>query len=327
VSLEKTPEQRDAALAEMLSRFLGAKVMEAVADDDVTEIYCNADGVVWLDTRSRGRVKSGIELKAAYVEQFLNSVATSVKSTITALNPRLQAELPKKFFRGGRLQGFVAPLVAGPSFNLRKPPTAIYTLEQYVESGILSQAYYGVLRYAVKEHWNTIVVGATASGKTTFCNALIHEMVKQYPQERFVILEDTVELQCAAEDVLQLKTPPDWSLADLVKLTLRASPDRIIVGEVRDSSALHLADAWSTGHPGGCATVHASTPEGALSRLDRLAQQGVISGVSQAPLIADAVDLICMLKKLPEGRRVTDLVRVKALDEEGKYVLNRLEMK
>jgi type IV secretion system protein VirB11 len=126
-----------------------------------------------------------------------------------------------------------------------------------------------------------------------------------------VILEDTVELQCIAADHLALRTSPGVSLADLVRATLRASPTRIIVGEVRDRTALDLVDAWGTGHPGGCATLHATDPEGALFRLDRLAQRNGVP--SQLPEIARTIDLVVITAGDNLGRRVTDLVRVRGL--------------
>src|SRR5207244_2882667 len=85
----------------------------------------------------------------------------------------------------------------------------------------------------------------------------------------------TVELQCVAPDHLALRTSPSVTLAQLVKSALRTSPTRIVVGEVRGSEALDLLDAWATGHPGGVATVHASSPAGALRRLDRPAAPAV----------------------------------------------------
>jgi Flp pilus assembly CpaF family ATPase len=137
-----------------------------------------------------------------------------------------------------------------------------------------------------------------------------------------VILEDTRELQCVGADHLALRTGAGLSLADLVKFTLRASPDRIVIGEVRDGAALDLLDAWATGHPGGVATVHATTALGALERLDRLAQRNNVP--SQRDLIAQAVGLIVVLAGGSRARRVTDVVEVQGLDDEGRYRLNPL---
>lgn len=319
----EVPEgDQPSALATMLAGFLGPEIMQAFRDPDVTEIYVNPDGLLWLIRHSEGRVCTEMRMEASHLYQFINSAASSLDQSVTAENPSLQAELPKDLFNGARLQAEVPPVVARPTFNLRKPPTKIYSLESYVENGTLSAAWYKALRYAVKVHWNIVVAGPTHSGKTTFCNALIKEMADQCPRERFVLIEDTRELQCAARDVLDYRTAGCLSMADLVKRTLRRTPDRIIVGEVRDEAALQLLEAWSTGHPGGCGTLHASSPEGALNRLDRLCRRANVP--SQMELIAESVDLVVVIKPVPGGRRVTDMARVEGLNDSGQYIIKRL---
>ena len=90
-------------------------------------------------------------------------------------------------------------------------------------------------------------------------------------------------------------------------------------------AALDLLDAWATGHPGGVATLHATTIPGALLRLDRLAQRAGVP--TQRALIGDAVQLVVLLQNTnthgAAARRVTDLVRVTGLTEDGRYVLHR----
>src|SRR5256712_4593568 len=256
---------------EMMARYLGPVILRAFADDDVTEIYVNPqDGVVRFDTRSRGRIASGVSVAATRVEMFLNAVATSLGLTLSADHPGLEAELPAVGFRGSRLQGFVPPVTPAPAFTIRKPPAVVYSLDDYVAAGVISRAQRAEFRRAVREHQNILIAGGTNTGKTTLANALLKEITDLFPTERLVILEDTVELQCVAPDHLALRTSPSVTLAQLVKSALRTSPTRIVVGEVRGSEALDLLDAWATGHPGGVATVHASSPERALLRLDRL---------------------------------------------------------
>ena len=316
-------DDQQSRLCDALIRYLGPPVTRAFADDDVTEVYLNPhDGAVRVDTRSRGKIATGDRLPAHRVEMFLNAVAAIIGTTITREQPRLEAELPAGVFRGSRLQGFVPPVTLGPSFTIRKPPAVVYSLDDYVGAGILSDEQCSVLREAVSSHWSIVVVGGTNSGKTTLVNAVLKEITAQFPQERIVILEDTVELQCAAPDHLALRTGPNVTLAELVRSTLRTSPDRIVVGEVRGPEALDLLDAWATGHPGGVATVHASTAEGALLRLDRLAQRANVP--PQTALIAEAVDLIALIEGGNRGRRVSDLVRVTGLGPDGRFILHHL---
>src|SRR6266849_4524807 len=274
---------------EMMARYLGPVILGAFEDDDVTEIYLNPqDGVVRFDTRSRGRVDSGARLDASRVEMFLNAVAASLGLTLGADEPRLEAELPALAFHGSRLQGF-------------KPPAVIYSLDDFVRAGGLSPAWRDTLRRAVLGHRNILIAGGTNTGKTTLANALLRAVTELCPDERIVMLEDTVELQCAARDHLALRTGPGVTLAQLVRSALRTSPSRIVVGEVRGAEALDLLDAWATGHPGGVATVHASTARGALLRLDRLAQRANVP--SQQALIVEAIHLIVLLEGSNAGRR------------------------
>jgi type IV secretion system protein TrbB len=297
--------------AEIMERLLGPEVSALLADPDVTELYVNPDGVVRVDTRSAGRQRTALALEPNRIRAFLNTVASSLGTPLSEASPMLEAELPKGTFRGARLQAFVPPCVPEVTFVVRNPPSRVYRLEEMVDSQVLRPEHRRALREAVLARHNILVAGGTRSGKTTFANALLAEIAELCPSDRLVILEDTVELQCVAPDHLALRTCPGVSLADLVRATLRASPTRIIVGEVRDHSALDLVDAWGTGHPGGCATLHATDPLGALFRLDRLAQRNGVP--SQLPEIARTIDLVVITAGDNLGRRVTDLVRVRGL--------------
>ena len=292
----------------LMERYLGRPVVELFDDDDVTEVYANADGVVRVDTHSGGKLKLDHSLRPSQVEQFLNAVAARQGTTLNRRSPTVQAELPEAVFGGARLQGFVAPLTAGAALVVRKRAVRLYDLAHYVETGVMTGPERDALVDAVAEHRNVLVVGGTGSGKTTLCNALIAEMTGQFPRERFVVLEDTAELQCAADDTLRLQTTDEVSLADLVRYTLRCAPDRIVVGEVRDRAALDLLDAWATGHPGGCATLHATTAAGALQRANRLAQRAGVP--PQHELVAESVDLVVVVQGGNRGRRITEMVRV-----------------
>lgn len=307
---------------DMMSRYLGGAIVRALEDPDVTEVYVNPqDGAVRLDTRSRGRVASAARIEAHRVEMFLNVVAASLDVTLGANRPRLEAELPAAF-GGSRLQGFVPPVTSAPAFNIRKRAGRVYSLDEYEDAGVLTAAQRTTLQHAVASRRNVLIVGGTNSGKTTLANALLKEITDLFPRDRIVILEDTVELRCSADDSLALRTTPDVSLSDLVRSTLRASPNRIIVGEVRGREALDLLDAWATGHPGGVATLHASSAEGALLRLDRLAQRANVP--SQRQLIAEAVQLVAVIQGGNGGRRVTDVVAVTGLGPDGGFVLERV---
>src|SRR5260370_41592309 len=123
----------------MRASCVGPVILRGFADDEVTEIYLNhRDGVVRFDTRSRGRIASGVSVPPTRVEMFLNAVATSLGLTLGADHPGLEAELPAVGFRGSRLQGFVPPVTPAPAFTIRKPPAGVSSLAHHVPAGVVS---------------------------------------------------------------------------------------------------------------------------------------------------------------------------------------------
>jgi len=202
--------------------------------------------------------------------------------------------------------------------GLRKPAAKIYTLLDYVSDGLMPADTARMLSLAVVDRKNILIAGGTSSGKTTLANALLAEMA--HLDERVLIIEDTRELQCAASDVVALRTRPGIvGMADLVRSTLRLRPDRIIVGEVRGAEALDMLKAWNTGHPGGIATVHANSALSALYRLEQLVQETVVTVPRR--LIAEAIDMIVFISGRGLARRVETIARVAGIDPDGGYAV------
>src|SRR5262249_45626340 len=142
---------------------------------------------------------------------------------------------------------------------LRKPPGIVFTLQDYVRDGIVSEAQANALTAAIRQRDNILVGGGTGTGKTTLANALL-QTIARATSDRLYIIEDTCELQCAAPNKVRvLVQPPRHTWRDAVMAGMRYRPDRIIVGEVRDGSAIELLKSWNTGHPGGLATIHADS--------------------------------------------------------------------
>jgi type IV secretion system protein VirB11 len=145
-------------------------------------------------------------------------------------------------------------------------------------------------------------------------------MANACPHDRIVIIEDTGELQCTAKNVVILRAVDYVDMTRLLKATMRLRPDRILVGEVRDGSALALLKAWNTGHPGGVATIHANSASAGLIRMEQL-----VAEVTQAPmetLIAEAVDLIVSIEKSTVGRRIKEVKTV--IRHDGTQYLTQL---
>jgi type IV secretion system protein TrbB len=231
--------------------------------------------------------------------------------------PRISAELPGS---GERFQGLLPPLVAAPVIVIRKKAVRIFTLDEMVAQGVMSREAKEVLSEAVRARKNIIVAGGTDSGKTTFTNALLD--VISGTEDRIVIIEDTPELQCGGKDIEYLRTRDGIaSLRDLVRDTMRLSPDRIVIGEVRGAEALDLLKAWNTGHGGGVSTLHASSAVRALCRLEQLVQE---AGVSYSKgLISEAVEIVVYMEKVGTRRVVREIVRLSGLVS-GEYDISSL---
>ena len=307
----------------MLRTAMGPTIAAALADPAVIEIMVNPDGALRLDRLGEGRVDTGTIYDPAQIERIIRLVASHARTEVHAGAPIVSAELPPHGDGAGeRFEGVLPPVSLAPCFSIRKPAARIYTLLDYVNDGIMPAETARLLSLAVVERRNILIAGGTSSGKTTLANALLAEMA--HLDERVILIEDTRELQCAAPDVVALRTRSAGanlaggvSMADLVRSTLRLRPDRIIVGEVRGREALDMLKAWNTGHPGGIATVHANSAISALYRLEQLIQEAVVTVPRR--LIAEAIDMIVFLAGRGLGRRVETLARVAGLDPDGNY--------
>ena len=299
----------------MLRTALGPAIAGWLDDDSVVEIMLNPDGRLWLDRLTSGLEDTGTSLSPEDGERIVRLVAHHVGTEVHPGAPRVSAELPET---DERFEGLLPPVVAAPAFAIRKPAVAIFTLEDYVAAKIMGAEQAAILRAAVAERKNVLVAGGTSTGKTTLVNALLAEVAKT--SDRVVLIEDTRELQCAAPNLLALRTKDGVaSLSDLVRSSLRLRPDRIPIGEVRGSEALDLLKAWGTGHPGGVGTIHAGSALGALRRLEQLIQEAVVT-VPRA-MIAETIQIIAVLAGRGEGRRLVELAAVEGLNEFGDYAL------
>jgi type IV secretion system protein VirB11 len=297
----------------MLRTALGPAIASYLDDPAIVEVMLNPDGRLWIDRLSEGLSDTGERLSAADGERIVRLVAHHVGAEVHAGAPRVSAELPET---GERFEGLLPPVVAAPAFAIRKPAVAIFTLEDYVTAGMMSARQADALRQGVADRANILVAGGTSTGKTTLINALLAEVAKTV--DRVVIIEDTRELQCAAPNLVAMRTKDGVaSLSDLVRSSLRLRPDRIPVGEVRGAEALELLKAWGTGHPGGLGTIHAGSAIGALRRMEQLIQEAVVT-VPRA-LIAETIDLVAVLSGRGSARRLSELARVDGLCRDGDY--------
>ena len=180
---------------------LGDENRELLKEDDIIELYTNNDRKIWVDTLSKGRYFTGRYMDASDSMRIIQSVADYTDKIVDKMNPIISAELPET---GSRFQGVIPPIVENPVFNIRKKGIRVFTLDDYINSGSLTEKQKEVIIQAVNERKNILIVGGTSSGKTTFANAVINEIAKT--GDRLIIMEDTREIQSVAEDTLRMVT-------------------------------------------------------------------------------------------------------------------------
>ncbi len=208
--------------ARMLRTALGPAIALWLDDPSVIEVMLNPDGKLWIDRLGEGISETGDTLAATDGERIIRLVAHHVRVEVHSGAPRVSAELPES---GERFEGLIPPVVAAPSFAIRKPAVAVFTLADYVAAGIVSAGQAETLRTAVASRQNILVAGGTSTGKTTLTHALLAEIAKT--GDRVVLIEDTRELQCTAPNLVALRTEDGVAtLSDLVRSALRLRPER-----------------------------------------------------------------------------------------------------
>lgn len=314
-----------------LGAFL-APLADSLTRPDVTDVYINRPGEIWLETTSGVERREVEALDDAALWRLARQIAASSDQGINREHPLLAATLPD----GARIQICAPPATRGHVIvAIRKHSMPDLRLSDYLDAGAFSQvgeaarrrrevdqALDGLLASgktleflaaAVRARKTMIIAGATGTGKTTFLNALL----KEAPQsERFVLIEDTPEIQLQHQNAVGLIAvrgrlgEASVSPADLVEAALRLRPDRIIMGEIRGPEAISWLRAVGTGHPGSITTVHASSPEGAIEQMAMmsLAAGTELERAEVVDYVKATVDVFVQLEQ-SDGQRIVSEVK------------------
>lgn len=291
---------------------LGAGPLDAViAVPGVTDVLVNGAGQVFLD-RGRGLEPAEVSFSGeAEVRRLAVRLAASVGRRLDEGSPFVDARLASGV-RVHAVLGVVADV--GTCLSLRVPRTSSLTLEDWVSGGSMAPAAAAVLASVVSARRAFLISGGTGSGKTTLLATLLGLVPVG---ERIVVAEDSRELAPDHPHCLRLEGRPAnvegagaITLTDLVRQALRMRPDRLVVGEVRGAELVDLLMALNTGHEGGCGTIHANSAADVPARLEALAALGGMARAALHAQVAAALDLVVAIRRLADGRRWVDEVRV-----------------
>lgn len=306
-------------------------------DPGVQEIMVNREDEVWIE-RGGSMVRMPVRIESMHV-------AAAVKALAAANNKNAKTVLDCRM-PGYRIAAALSPIaIRGPALCIRKHARSQRTLDTYLAEGGFGAlppdtvdasvrpgnedvaqggaALAEFFRWAVRARKSIAIAGSTGSGKTTFLNALLAEVPHD---QRVLTIEDTAELRVSTPNYVGMEAMPDLgvTIRDLVRLSLRFRPDRIIVGEVRGAEAYDLLDAMNTGHSGGACSLHADSPELALSRLESMIRMNTSAAnlphQAMREQIASAFDFVVFCSRRGARRGPERVVEVQGVSDTGQYI-------
>ena len=287
-------------------------------DPEVSEVMVNGPDDVWLEKSGRLTKAEAHFADEAHLRRTIDKIVSRIGRRVDESSPMVDARLPD----GSRVNAVVPPLaIDGSALTIRKFSTDPLTVQDLINFGSLTPQTADFLDACVRGRLNVIVSGGTGAGKTTTLNVLSSFIPTD---ERIVTIEDAAELQLKQEHVVRLESRPAniegkgaVTIRDLVRNSLRMRPDRIVVGEVRDASALDMLQAMNTGHDGSICTLHSNGPRDTLARMETM----VLMAGMDLPIraireqVASAVDLIVHQSRFKDGtRRITHLTEVERME-------------
>ncbi len=314
-----TAGDRATAYQQILDEILGHGPIEPLLrDTDVTEIMVNAWDRIYVERFGHIHPVDTAFMDESHLRRVIDRIVSRVGRRVDESSPMVDARLPD----GSRVNAVVPPIALdGAALTIRKFSAEPYTVDDLIGFGTLTPPVATLLSACIMGRLDLLISGGTGTGKTTLLNVLSQFLPSN---ERIITIEDSAELRLGQEHVLRLEYRPpniegrgEVTIRDLVRNALRMRPDRIVVGEVRDSAALDMLQAMNTGHDGSLTTVHANSPRDSLARLETM----VLMAGMELPVraireqIASAIDIIIQLSRLKDGtRRITHITEVTGME-------------
>jgi len=311
--------ERARLFEQIAAEILGFGPLQTLLEDEtITEIMVNGAKNLYIERAGKlYRVPVTFESNA-HVMRIVDRIVAPLGRRIDESSPYVDARLPD----GSRVNAVIPPIsLVGPVLTIRKFAKNPITVDQLIKYGTATPESVQFLKACVESRINIVISGGTGSGKTTLLNVLSGFIPSD---ERIITIENAAELQLRQDHVVILESRPpnienkgEITIRELVINALRMRPDRIIVGEIRDSAALDMLQAMNTGHDGSMTTAHSNSPRDTISRIETMSLMAGIELPIRAirEQISSAIDLVVHQERMRDGtRKIVNITEVSGME-------------
>jgi pilus assembly protein CpaF len=341
----------DAPLPETVDREVRARVVAELTGSGPLEPYMTDPGVEEIDVNSHcstwvtyadgrkvdvGQLWDSAADLTAYQKRLARRMTGTGEGRLDTQSPMLtfQADDGSRVVMvlGGQSEHGISthPRIAIRRFVLRHEG-----LDGLARRGLFPVGLVPRLQAMIRCGFTVLVSGPPGAGKTTLLTELLGEVS---PRERIITVEKNL-LELRLEDDPRHPDAPalftrhsnaegqgEVTTRQLVELTRRLNPDRVVVGELVEDEALDMLDVASMCKRGSLATIHAHSSDVVVHRLAYYVSKSdaTLPEFAVWSLIAQTVDFIVHIdlvrNETTDGapvRRVTSIIEIGGLGERG----------
>lgn len=300
---------------------------------EYNEICINEPKIIFLEKRGLWEKREEEELDFDFLNDFCIELANKYNQRFNIKNPSLSCSIPNTRFRVQALHGSVTAN-GSIAISIRIPSDCRFDINAFKKTSWEEKAdgyFYqseSIFTQEKTSNWdyqefkklvcagkNILISGGTASGKTSFLNSLLSEI----PQDsRVITIEDSQELQIQNENRVQIIASKyddgtSFTYKKALNAVVRFRPDRVLLGELDTENTYPFLRLSNTGHTGMISTIHANSPQGAISAIiSNINFERITPTQSILSLIEQSIDYIIQLQKGENNQRlITGILDVK----------------
>jgi flagellar protein FlaI len=304
--------------------FIGLNEVDPLLKDYfIEDIECNGvDTPVYVIHRVYRNIKTNLVYKDIdKLASFVEKLAQRAGRYVSYASPLLDGALPD----GSRVNASYTKDITskGPTFTMRKFTKVPWTPTQLISMNTASPEMLAYFWLLLENKMSILIAGGTASGKTTFLNAIAFFIP---PEARVVSIEDTREINLPRENWLPAVARTsvgvgklgEVDLFALLRSSFRQTPDYLIVGEVRGKEAFVLFQGMASGHA-SISTMHADSVDTLIRRLQT-------PPIELPPTLVNTLDCVAIathaVVKQQETRRLREIVEIVKVNNDGSAIVN-----